>query len=124
MTPARESWFEDDAGPIIRPYAIVRGRSGGVRYDLDVVTILATTRYDRGLDKMEPEHQTIARLCSRPHAVAEVAAKLRLPLTITKILIGDLIHDGYVSYRPPATDGDVARDIDILQAVLNGIRSL
>ncbi|MET7770937.1 DUF742 domain-containing protein [Nocardia sp. NPDC005366] len=124
MTPARRSWFEDDAGSAIRPYSVVGGRSGERRFELDMITIVATTRTDRGLGRMQPEHNTILRLCSPAMSVAEVAAHLRLPLTVTKILIGDLIHDGYLSYRKPAQEKDSSQDTQLLRAVLDGIRRI
>ncbi|MGW5105932.1 DUF742 domain-containing protein [Nocardia sp. NPDC004123] len=125
MTPTRESWFEDDVGPLIRPYAVAGGRSAGVRYDLDMITLIMTVRHDGGVARMEPEHASIVRMCARALSVAEVAAQLHLPLIVTKILICDLIDDGYLAYRPPAApQTDAPNDPDLLQAVLNGIRKL
>ncbi|MGQ4599771.1 DUF742 domain-containing protein [Nocardia sp. R6R-6] len=125
MTPARESWFEDEAGPLIRPYAVAGGRSGGVRYDLDMITLIMTVRHDGGVDRMEPEHANIVRMCARAISVAEVSAQLHLPLIVTKLLICDLIDHGYLTFRPPAVpQNDFAHDPELLQAVLNGIRKL
>lgn len=125
MTPARESWFEDEAGPLIRPYAVAGGRTGGVRYDLDMITLVMTIHDDNGVPRMEAEHAEIVHMCRRPLSVAEVAAKLHLPLIVTKLLICDLIDDGYLTYRPPApAQNNAFHDTDLLQAVLNGIRKL
>ncbi|WP_109529349.1 DUF742 domain-containing protein [Nocardia aurea] len=125
MTPARESWFEDDAGPLIRPYAVTGGHGGTVRHDLDMITLVVTVEHYRGVARMEPEHTNIVRMCTQAQSVAEVAAQLQLPLYVTKILISELIDRGYLTYRPPAPpQSDISRDRDLLQAVLNGIRKL
>ncbi|MFD0431061.1 DUF742 domain-containing protein [Streptomyces zhihengii] len=41
--------------------------------------------------------------CRRPSAVAEVAAGLDLPVSVTKILLADLVGQGL--HRPRAADG-------------------
>ncbi|MFI2478581.1 DUF742 domain-containing protein [Nocardia xishanensis] len=125
MTPARESWFEDDAGPMIRPYAVAGGRSEASRYDLDMITLIVAIHDGASPGRMEPEYSSILRICSHPMSVAEVAAKLRLPLIVTKLLICDLIDGGYLTYRSQAANHpDANLDTDLLQAVLNGIRKL
>ncbi|MGW5110608.1 DUF742 domain-containing protein [Nocardia sp. NPDC004123] len=124
MTPARESWFEDDGGPLVRPYAVVGGRSGGVRHELDIITLVVAARQHVGTDRLGPEHNDILHICSQPLSVAEVAAHLRLPLIVTKILICDLIDQGFLTYRRAPAPDAVAHDVNLLHEVLNGIRNL
>jgi phosphate/sulfate permease len=59
-------------------------------------------------------------------AVAEIAAGLDLPVSVTKILLGDLIGAGLARARPPATfmTEDGAPDMALLQAVRDGLRKL
>jgi hypothetical protein len=59
--------------------------------------------------------------------VAEVSARLKLPLAVTKILVGDLIGEGLLNFRAPArtdTDTGGTGELNILRAVLDGIRKL
>ncbi|MFI9736060.1 DUF742 domain-containing protein [Nocardia sp. NPDC052278] len=102
---------------------MTRGRTRGARSDLDMLTQVLTVRSGEELGRMEPEYGEIARLCEYPQSIAEVSARLRLPLAVTKILVGDLVIEGYLVFRSsvPETSSD---DIDILRAVLNGIRRL
>jgi hypothetical protein len=125
MTHRREPWFDEAAGPLVRPYAVTRGRTSDVRHDLDMITLVIAVRSESSLQLVEPEYGDIVRLCQFPLSVAEVAAKLHLPLVVTKILIGDLINDGYLIFRspPPATRAGPP-DIKLLQAVLDGIRRI
>ncbi|MFE9322554.1 DUF742 domain-containing protein [Nocardia sp. NPDC006982] len=123
MSRPHGSWFDEAAGPLVRPFAMTRGRTRGARSDLDMLTQVLTVRSGEELGRMEPEYGEIARLCEYPQSIAEVSARLRLPLAVTKILVGDLVIEGYLVFRSsvPETSSD---DIDILRAVLNGIRRL
>ena len=58
---------------------------------LPVTVLSRCQRYD--LRRIEPEYTDIVALCANPQSVAEVAAAVKLPLAVTKILVGDLIGD-------------------------------
>ncbi|WP_190394407.1 DUF742 domain-containing protein [Nocardiopsis quinghaiensis] len=109
------------AGPLVRPYTMTRGRtrpSTGPR--LDLVTIVVTAR-DLRERVREPEHEAIMRLCHRPISVAEISARLDIPLTVVRVLLGDLLADGDVRTRATMTQ---LPEKKVLQAVLDGIRRL
>jgi hypothetical protein len=125
--------LEDDADePLVRPYTITGGRTTAGRDDLTLITLI-TVRTTSGTDTaagrpaLQPEHRTVLRLCARrPVAVAEIAAELDLPVSVTKILVGDLIDAGRVRARPPlsfAHNGTLP-DMAILEAVRDGLRGL
>lgn len=121
MNDRRESWYDDQAGPMVRPYAVTRGRTRSARRDLSMITLVIAFRGNAGA--LAHEYVDILRLCDRPLSVAEVSAKLDMPLAVAKILIGDLIEQGYLLFQAPPTAVDTP-DMDILQAVLDGIRRL
>jgi len=125
MTAERESWFDEAAGPLVRPYVMTRGRTGAARHTLDVITMVVAVDSTSVLRRVEPEYSDIVALCQFPLSVAEVAAKLNLPLAVTKVLIGDLIDDGHLYFRSPhpATQPDAA-DFALLRTVLTHIRKL
>jgi hypothetical protein len=123
---------EDADEPLVRPYTITGGRTTAGRDDLTLITLIsaqAPSGTDTAAERqaLQPEHRTVLRLCGRgPVAVAEIAAKLDLPVSVTKILIGDLIDSGRVRARPPlafAHNGTLP-DMTILEAVRNGLRGL
>ncbi|MFD4401342.1 DUF742 domain-containing protein [Nocardia sp. NPDC058499] len=124
MTGTRDSWFDDDAGPLVRPYAITRGRTVGAGHDLDMLTIVVRARGAPPLRRTEPEYLDIVQLCTEPQTVAEVAAALKLPLAVTKILVGDLIGDSHLIFRTPVQMESGPGDFNILRAVLDGIRKI
>jgi hypothetical protein len=121
MTASEEAWYDDDAGPLVRPYAVTGGRTGA-RYDLDLITLVVAIDPDAHARIAEPDHAGVLRVCAYPCSVAEVAAHLDLPLGLAKVLISDLIEYGLLvcrsGYQPAAPD------LTMMQKVLNGIRNL
>ncbi|WP_052373587.1 DUF742 domain-containing protein [Nocardia otitidiscaviarum] len=67
---------------------------------------------------------SVRALLDRTRALAEIAARLHLPITATKILVGDLIGDGVLDFRAPAVGPGAADDLTVLRAVLKGIQAL
>jgi hypothetical protein len=124
MTRFGQAWFDDAAGPLVRPYAVTRGRTMGAGHDLDMLTLVVTSIPAPPLRRAEPEYADIVRLCRTPQSVAEVSATLYLPLAVTKILVGDLISEGHLIFRAPTQADAGAGDLNILRAVLEGIRKL
>ncbi|MCX4091743.1 DUF742 domain-containing protein [Nocardia sp. alder85J] len=123
MTHYDTSWFDEDA-PLLRPYAVTRGRTVGAGHDLDMLTLVVVADRPPQLRYTEPEYADVLRLCRIAHSVAEVSAHLRLPLAVTKIVVGDLIGDGYLNFRAPLNTEIGPHDVHLLRAVLDGIRRL
>jgi hypothetical protein len=123
MKHGRDSWYDDDNGPLVRPYAVTRGRTKSSRRDLNLITLVVTSAYENVA--MEPEYAEILRICQYPLSIAEISATLGLPLTVVKILVADLIEQGYLIFSSPPSPMDTdTPDMNILQAVLDGIRRL
>lgn len=122
MTDEPEHWYEEDAGPLVRLYAVTRGRGRVPRRELDLTTLLVDARAG-AVGRPGPEYDAIVELCRAPLSVAEVSAHLHLPLTLTKVLIGDLIDDGRLTARAAElTANEPSTDLHVLRAVLAGIR--
>ncbi|MFK4102960.1 DUF742 domain-containing protein [Streptomyces sp. NPDC019531] len=112
----------------VRPYTITQGRTAPSRDDLTLITLVTTVEpavgraASRGL---QPEHLSIIRQCEGSAAVAEVAAELNLPVSVTKILIDDLVARGQVTTRAPiAMAAGNESDMSLLRAVRDGLRRL
>jgi hypothetical protein len=122
MRSEGEAWYDDAAGPLVRPYAVTGGRTHSARYDLDLITLVVAVDPDAHAGLVEPEHADVLRICAYPSSVAEVAAKLDLPVGVAKVLISDLIESNYIIFR--SSWQPVTPDLDMMQKVLNGIRNL
>lgn len=132
--PGRERWLDAAAGPIVRPYAVTRGRTRPAGEPLDIVAILvATGRPPAEPGRLSRHQRRLLALCRRPHALADLASDLGLPLGVIRVLAGDLIESGLVDvqrWSTPATPtGRPAviqphTDQNLLRMVLDELRAL
>jgi hypothetical protein len=103
-------------GPLVRPYAVTGGRTRA-RADIALealVSVAGPAAVASG------EARVIVGLCRDVRSLAEVSAHLRLPLGVTRVLVGDLAADGVLVVHGPAVgDNDV-----LLERVLRGLRDL
>lgn len=125
---ASEQWFDDEAGPVVRPYAMTRGRTshaGQHRLDLIALVVAESAADDPVWDATpSPEHAHILGLCRlRPQSVAELAAELDLAVGVVRVLIGDLVDDELVHVTRPVPPAELP-DESILREVIDGLRAL
>jgi DNA-binding transcriptional ArsR family regulator len=118
---ADEIWYDEDAGPVVRLYALTRGR---VTADagLDMAAVVTAGPAPTGLEDLSPEQSEILRLCARPVSVAEIAAHLGLPLSTTRVLLSDLRTGGLLSAGPQRPVEEPSEQL--LGKVLNGLWEL
>ncbi|GAA4903986.1 uncharacterized protein DUF742 [Actinomycetospora succinea] len=109
---------------IVRPYAWTGGRTRPV-YDLAVETLVSVGSAGRDPSRIpQYEHRAVAELCTEPRSVAEVAAMLKLPLGVARVVIGDMASQGtVVVHQTASTSGDVP-DMALMERVLSGLRRL
>lgn len=113
----------DDPGPLVRPFAVTRGRAGRDLHSLDILSLVVAVRTESDAATLDREYREIVHLCQgRPISVVELAAHLNLLLAAVKVLVSDLIQAGYVIFRSPVSAS--SPDPLLLQAVLDGIRKL
>ena len=108
---------------LVRPYALTGGRTRASIGDLPIEALVVST--PEGLEAVEPRHEarTIVSLCREPMSVAEVSARVGIPLGVARVLVGDLLSDGHVQVHR-ATVGDARPDVRLLTRVLDGLQAL
>ncbi|MEW2497420.1 DUF742 domain-containing protein [Streptomyces nodosus] len=121
-------WFDDEAGPVVRPYAMTRGRtSHAVQHRLDLIAVVVTEPRVDGAEadpSLSPEHVEIVERCrDAPRSVAELAADLDLPIGVVRVLVGDLVDEELVHVTRPVPPAELV-DENILRDVINGLRAL
>jgi hypothetical protein len=109
-------------GRLLRPYALTRGRarpSHGA--DLEIEALVSTTVIGETTHMPAPEPRSIALLCREPLSVAEIAAHMKLPLGVVRVLIADMAEQAMVEVHRPSQliNGP---DITLLERVLDGLR--
>lgn len=125
MRDRGDPWYDEAAGRLVRPYAVTRGRTRSASPGLNMITLVVSVRTAAEVRILEQEYLDILDACRYPLSIAEVSAKLHLPLAVTKILIADLIERGDLRFQSPSPSYRNNRpDFPLLQKVLDGIRRL
>jgi hypothetical protein len=117
-------WFDDAAGPVVRPYALTGGRTvpSGARFDL-IALVVSDAPQDADLPA-DPEQAAILALCrGNALSVAEIAADLDLPLGVVRVLLGDLLDAELIRVSRPVPPA-LLPDEQILLEVIHGLRAL
>ena len=112
-------WLDDAAGRLVRPYTVSNGRTRPTTA-LDLMSqVMATGATPLGY--LGPEHEQALEMCRLPVSVAEMAAQLKLPAAVTKVLLSDLVDCGALTTKPPEISHNPT-DRSLLEAVLDGLR--
>ncbi|WP_199442133.1 DUF742 domain-containing protein [Umezawaea beigongshangensis] len=125
MNPApadgtRTDWNTGRA--LVRPHVVTGGRGTPSRNTLDHITLITAARED--LTDLGPEQCRLMRVCLGGWlSVAEVAANLRLPTSVTKVLLADLVDSGHITATAPAAPAGIPGE-QLLKDVLDGLRAL
>ncbi|MGW5055536.1 DUF742 domain-containing protein [Actinokineospora sp. NPDC004072] len=113
-----------ETGSLVRPYTKTGGRTRP-DYDLAIEALVSTSDRGRMPDpSVRAEHRTICGLCMDTRSVAEVAAYLRLPLGVARVLIGDMAGLGLVSIHQSGMVVGDRPSIEFMERVLSGLRRL
>ncbi|MCE7009709.1 DUF742 domain-containing protein [Kibdelosporangium philippinense] len=123
MTAGRDNWVDDEAGPLVRPYAMTRGRTRPANPDLNMITLVVAAKDVIDTVALDADYVSILELCHQPLSIAELAARMNVPIVVVKVLVSDLIEQREVIARNPTRDVRVP-DMKLLQAVLDGVRRL
>lgn len=117
-------WFDEEAGPIVRLYALTRGRARPVREVFDLLAQIATRGRPGPEAGFGPEHTAVLDLCEpAPCSVADLASDCGLPLGVVRVILSDLLEAGFVRVSGPILPADLP-DERILREVINGLRAL
>jgi len=125
MSAPKDRWLDRDAGPIVRPYALTKGRtmpaSGSHVGLIDVVVAVADAQLP-GDVRLNREHRRVLNRCRHPVTVVDLASDIDLPVGVVRVLLSDLSQYGVLRVvatpRAPVTNERLLRDVlDALQAL-------
>ncbi len=122
-------WFKPetaDEPSLVRPYTLTAGRTdSGVELALEAsVEALNITAKPPRWPRNDVRGQ-ILTCCVHSPSVAEIAARLSLPLGATRFLIGDLVTQGYLRVHAPLGDSmTIDERRELIRRTLRGLRAL
>ena len=117
---------DESAGPrLVRPYALTSGRTESV-VDLPIEATLEVLPSGRTATWPEGDLSgRIIELCGASQSVAEVSAKLHIPLGVARVLIGDLVTAGHLKTRATISDNTTSDERrELIERTLSGLRAL
>ncbi|MDH2430080.1 DUF742 domain-containing protein [Sphaerisporangium sp. TRM90804] len=85
--------------------------------------VSSSTSVHHDLSSLPPEKQAISTLCRQVRSVAEIAALLRMPLGVARVVIADMAGEGLIQVHQPQLDTGKP-DLNLLERVLSGLRRL
>jgi len=104
----------------LRPFVITSGRVDGLDPNIGLETQVSS--HPGALSaRLSPEQRAIVQLCGEPLSVAEISARLRMHLGVTRILVGDLRAAGHLDVHVLENDFP---DPETIMRVIRGLRSI
>ena len=119
-----EMWLDAEAGPVVRPYAVTKGRTqpdGGASFGL-IDVVVATGELPSEHFRPGPEHRRILGVCRHPVPIVDLASEIDLPIGVVRVLLGDLVGEGLL--RVVSSQREPVPDQSLLRMVLDGLESL
>ncbi|GAA2127511.1 MULTISPECIES: DUF742 domain-containing protein [Glycomyces] len=120
---------DEPTGSLVRPYAVTRGRTRP-QLEIALEALVETTARGRsGQFLGGREQKVIVDLCGgRLQSLAEIAARMEVPLGVARVLVADMAADGLLAVHEPtgfdADGGDGSVGTELLERVLSGLRRL
>jgi Protein of unknown function (DUF742) len=131
VSAPKDRWLDRDAGPVVRPYAMTKGRTmpsaGSYVGLIDVVTAVTDSPSSSAAPSMADarlnrEHRRILSHCRQPVTVVDLASDIDLPVGVVRVLLSDLSEYGML--RVVATPRGPVKNERLLRDVLDALQSL
>lgn len=121
MTPPPEPDDEGYRPRLIRSYTLTAGRTAS-KVEL---AMEATLRLQAGAEApaLSPSAAQVLEVCDR-RSVAEVSALTKMPIGVTRVLLGDLIEQGLIRIQATITDSTSTDErLELIERTLRGLRN-
>jgi hypothetical protein len=110
---------------LVRPYTLTAGRTE-TKVDLPLEAPVQTLQ--AGLPHRWPADDArgkIIRLCVKSPSVAEISARLDLPVGVARVLVGDLVLSGYLRVHRTLTEHSTHDERhELIGRTLRGLKAL
>jgi hypothetical protein len=125
MSAPKDRWLDRDAGPVVRPYAVTKGRTvpaSGPFVGLIDVVMAAGDPLAPADARLGREHRRILSRCRQPITVVDLASDVDLPVGVVRVLLSDLSQYGML--RVVATSPEPEKSERLLRDVLDALQEL
>ncbi|MGB3483707.1 MAG: DUF742 domain-containing protein [Mycobacterium sp.] len=123
MDPSEHQPYREAS--LVRPYTLTAGRTD-TTIDLPLAAPV-TTLQSALFHRWSPNdlRGRIIQLCIKSPSVAEISARLDVPLGVARVLVGDLVMSGYLQVHTTLTESSTTDDRrELIGRTLRGLRAL
>jgi hypothetical protein len=121
----REQQLPASEASLVRPYTLTAGRTQAsveVPLEAPIQTLQSAMFHQWPLNDVRGR---IVQLCTKSPSVAEISARLDLPLGVTRVLVGDLVTSGYLRVNRTLTERSTRDErSELIGRTLRGLRAL
>ncbi|GGB70616.1 hypothetical protein N798_06470 [Knoellia flava TL1] len=126
MTPHHDDDEHVHTARIVRPYALTAGRT---RASIDLPVEAIIEQQPRATEREWSEHDQVGQIvsaCAGRTSVAEISAAVHLPLGVVRVLLGDLVEQGYLKVAATTLTDTSSTDVrqDLIERTLRGLRAI
>jgi hypothetical protein len=125
VSAPRDRWLDREAGPVVRPYAVTKGRTmpASDSYVGLIDMVLAEDRPQLPADaRLNHEHRRLLSRCHQPITVVDLASDANLPVGVVRVLLSDLAQ--WRAVRVVQAPRGRVMDERLLRDVLDGLQAL
>ncbi|HET7073437.1 MAG TPA: DUF742 domain-containing protein [Mycobacterium sp.] len=120
-----DTWPPSPEANLVRPYTLTAGRTDT---DVDLPLEAPIQTLEAGLAHRWPPDDVrgrIIQLCVDSPSVAEISARLDLPLGVVRVLVGDLVLSGYLRVHRTLTERSTRDERhELIGRTLRGLKAL
>ncbi|HEV3357437.1 MAG TPA: DUF742 domain-containing protein [Pseudonocardiaceae bacterium] len=108
-----------------RPYAWTEGRTRAhIQVAIEAIVQISPSGRTLPYNHADPR-SVVVRLCREPQSLAEIGARLALPIGVARVLVSDLVAAELLIVRNTLTEeSSLAQRRDLLERVLDGLHTL
>ena len=117
--PDTEPAYAPDEDPIVRPFMLTGGRTRPLHDGLRIETLLRAAPAALSAP-LRFESRRIVELCQQPMSVADIAVGVRAPLGVARVIVADLITDGYLKVQEQSGEISTA----LIERIRDRVRAL
>ena len=120
-----DSFAPDDQPNLVRPYTLTAGRTDSrIKLPLEATVEAIESEKPQRWPGNDVRAQ-ICAMCGSSPSVAEIAARLSLPVGVARVLIGDLVAAGHLRVRTTLSErSTVDERRELIGRTLRGLRAL
>jgi hypothetical protein len=104
---------------VVRPFMLTGGRTRPLHDGLRIETLLSAAPAALSAP-LRFERRAIVELCQAPMSMADLAVALKVPLGVVRVIVADLVTDGYLRIEEQL--GELP--IELIERIRDRVRAL